>query len=183
MDLDKKYGIAYKGLAPGSHEFEFQIDDSFFRFFPETDIRGGEAVVKVTLHKSEGSVVLDFTIIGKLKVECDRCLEEVEIPIESESRLQVRFSQTENECDGEVMWLSPLETVIPLAQYMYETLYLSLPYQRVHPENDKGESTCDADMLSRFRIVDQEEFDRLTAATESAASEGSPWEKLREIEK
>ena len=62
---------------------------------------------------------------------------------------------------------------------IYESICLSLPYQRVHPDDSEGRSTCDPDMLSRFRIVSEEEFDRLCPGTETDGS--SPWEKLKEI--
>ena len=70
--------------------------------------------------------------------------------------------------DGEVMWISPAEGEVSLAQYIYESIVLSLPYQRVHPEGE-----CDADMLHRFRIVSQEEFSQIEhdAETRAAACE------------
>ena len=49
-----------------------------------------------------------------------------------------------------------------LSQYIYESICLSLPYQRVHPVGSDGKSGCDPDMLARFNIVSEEEFDRLT---------------------
>ena len=71
------------------------------------------------------------------------------------------------------------ETELNVAQYIYESICLSLPYQRVHPDDGEGHSTCDPDMLSRFRIVSEEEFGRL--CSEAEADGNSPWEKLKEI--
>ena len=61
-----------------------------------------------------------------------------------------------------MMWIGPSETEIDLSQYIYESICLSLPYQRVHPVGSDGKSGCDPDMLARFNIVSEEEFDRLT---------------------
>ena len=101
------------------------------------------------------------------------------MPVRYEGTLHVRYSDCEQESDGEVMWISPSETELNVAQYIYESICLSLPYQRVHPDDSEGRSTCDPDMLSRFRIVSEEEFDRLCPGTETDGS--SPWEKLKEI--
>ena len=46
----------------------------------------------------------------------------------------------------------PGEDEVDLAQYIYESIVLSLPYQRVHPEGE-----CDPEMLGRFRIVSDED--------------------------
>lgn len=180
MDVLKKYTIAHKGLSIGNHDFEFKVDDSFFNAVEGTDILGGEAEVKLRVQKQGNMLVMDFDITGSVRVECDRCLEEVELPVDVESTLQVRFSETENESDGDIMWLNPAETEISLAQYIYETIYLSLPCQRVHEDDENGNSGCDPEMLARFKVVDQDEFDRIA---EAEATLEMPLDKLEELKK
>ena len=67
------------------------------------------------------------------------------------------------------MWISPAEGEVSLAQYIYESIVLSLPYQRVRPEGE-----CDADMLHRFRIVSQEEFSQIEHDAETRAEVSQP---------
>lgn len=180
MNVLKKYSIAYKGLDAGKHRFEFDVDDKFFAAFDGGEITKGKARVEVELSKggSVGSsggtssgMSLHITIKGNVTVECDRCLEDLEMPVDYEGDLQVRFSETETESDGEVMWISPNEPEINLAQYIYESIWLSLPAQRVHPNNANGESMCDPEMLKRFRIVSQEEFDDIAGEAEKRGGE------------
>ncbi len=85
----------------------------------------------------------------------------------------VRFSNEPQEYDGEVLWLAPGEDEVDLAQYIYESIVLSLPYQRVHPEGG-----CDPGMLRRFRIVSGEEFARIEARSGQETPKGGDWEKL-----
>ena len=184
MDILKKYTIAYKGLSAGNHPFEFDVDDRFFAAFEGSDILKGNAHVDVDLTKGGNVIPMHITIRGQVWVACDRCLEEVEIPIEYTGMLCVRFSETEQESDGEIMWISPNETEINLAQYIYESIYLSLPYQRIHPVDENGKSMCNPDMLKRFRIVSEEEFEKITGDTAQAQNDtgdGSPWSKLAEF--
>lgn len=178
MDVLKKYSIAHKGLATGDHHFDFEVDGRFFEAFEGSEIHEGSARVSVDMDKQSNVSILRIGIRGEVAVECDRCLEKFMIPVEYEGTLYVRYSETENECDGEVMWIGPAETEISLAQYIYESICLSLPYQRVHPDDRDGNSTCDPDMLARFRIVSGEEFDGMMA---SEGGNASPWEKLKEI--
>ena len=83
--------------------------------------------------------------------------------------LLVRFSDEVADYDGEVMWISPAEGEVSLAQYIYESIVLSLPYQRAHPEGER-----DADMLHRFRIVSQEEFSQIEHDAETRAEVSQP---------
>lgn len=167
MNTLGKYSIAYKGLSIGMHRFDFSVDNRFFEAFEGSEIQEGHADVSVELDKQSHLLTLDFTIKGEVAVTCDRCLEEFMMPIDYSGRLIVRFSETRDESDGEVMWISPSETEINLAQYIYESICLSLPYQRVHPMDKNGKSGCDPDMLSRFSIVTEEEFEKLSHKQET----------------
>ena len=72
------------------------------------------------------------------------------------------------------MWMLPGEDRVELAQYIYESIVLSLPYQRVHPEGE-----CNPEMLERFRIVSDREFASIEAAAEGAGERGGgEWAKL-----
>ena len=86
----------------------------------------------------------------------------------------VKFSEEVHEYDGEVMWMLPGEDQVDLKQYIYESIVLSLPYQRVHPDG-----ACNPEMLERFRIVSDQEF----ASIEARAGGGKEhnegeWAKL-----
>lgn len=96
------------------------------------------------------------------------------MPIDFEGQLVVKFSDEVHEYDGEVMWMLPGEDRVELAQYIYESIVLSLPYQRVHPEGE-----CNPEMLERFRIVSDREFASIEAAAEGAGERGGgEWAKL-----
>lgn len=183
MNVLSKYNIPYKGLSLGSHTFEFEVDDRFFQAFEHSEFRRGHGRVKVGLEKQSRMLSLAFDMTGEVEVSCDRCLEEFMLPFAYQGTLQVRFSETEKESDGEIMWISPNETELCLAQYIYESINLSLPYQRVHPTDAAGKSLCNADMLSRFQIVSEEEFEQIVeqAAHSGEGESGGPWDALEKV--
>ena len=109
-----------------------------------------------------GTYRFDFKVDNAL-------LEDCRLPVAFDGTLLVRFSDEVADYDGEVMWISPAEGEVSLAQYIYESIVLSLPYQRVHPEGE-----CDADMLHRFRIVSQEEFSQIEHDAETRAEVSQP---------
>lgn len=168
MEEAKRYTIAYKGLKSGLHDFHFEVDGSLFKAFGSTEIKDGACGVTVVMERGEAMLTLDVTVDGSVVVECDRCLEDCRVPVHYEGQLLVKFSDEVREYDGDTLWLSPSEDFVDLTQYIYESIVLSLPYQRVHPDGE-----CDPDMLGRFRIVSEQEFETIENETQQREREGS----------
>lgn len=182
MDILRQYIIHWKGLSNGSHHFEFEVDDRLFGAFESPDIKSGNAGVQIDMQKSDTLLLLDITIEGEVTVECDRCLEDLNVPIDFEGELKVKFSEEEQESDGEVMWINPGDGDLSLGQYVYESIVLSLPYSRVHEDDEDGNTLCNEEMVARFRIVTSDEFEELeTAAETSSLADGDTGDKLREL--
>lgn len=150
MEQTARYVIACKGLKNGNYDFEFKVGSELFSIEQSDDIRGGEFDVKVLMRKSGSMAELETAIAGYAVVECDRCLEECRIPVEYEGTLAVRFSDGEPDYDGEVLQVPASEGEVDLTHYIYESIVLSLPYSRVHPEGE-----CNPEMLARISGVDE----------------------------
>ena len=162
MEVSKQYSVAYKGLKNSSFDFIFEVDDALFAAYESKEIMGGNCRVEATMFKGESQLEFDFTITGEVTCECDRCLDPCQVPIDYEGHLIVRISDEEGEYDGEVMWVNPADNEVDLTQYIYESIVLSLPYQRVHPEGE-----CNPDMLARFTIATEADIQAIEAEAES----------------
>lgn len=178
MEVTKRYSIAYKGLKNGMHDFHFEVDGALFEAFDSTEIKGGACEVEVALQRAETMLTLDVAITGGVVVECDRCLEDCEVPIDFDGQLLVKFSNELQDYDGEVMWITPSTGEVELAQYIYESIVLSLPYQRVHPEQQ-----CDPGMMERFRIVTGEEFAQIEAQAKPEEEQSGQWAELADLKR
>jgi uncharacterized metal-binding protein YceD (DUF177 family) len=77
----------------------------------------------------------------------------------------VRISDEEGEYDGDVMWINPADNEVDFTQYIYESIVLSLPYQRVHPEGE-----CNPDMMARFTIATEADLEALESEAQSDKS-------------
>jgi uncharacterized metal-binding protein YceD (DUF177 family) len=168
MDALKDFAIHFKGLKAGEHEFEYKLDKAFLEAVGDEEMVDAEVVANVVMTKAASMLTFKVSLDGTAIVECDRCLDELEYPIQTEDMLFVKFSEEEFEFDGEVMWLNPADEEINLADYIYETLLLALPYQRVH-ENTED---CNQDMVARFQVVTEEEFEEMTQPNESSLAGG-----------
>jgi uncharacterized metal-binding protein YceD (DUF177 family) len=177
--MNERYTIAYKGLGPGIHRFDFEVDGDFFKRHEGSGLTGGSANVEVELERKPSMLSLRVHITGEVTVACDRCLEDCGLPIDFHGKLIVKFSEEEVPFDGEVMWITSADSLLDLEQYIYESIVLALPLRRVHPEDVHGTPLCNPTMLERFRIVSPEEFEALTA--EKAVEEDPRWSKLKEL--
>ena len=158
MELNERYSIGYKGLSNSTFDYDFVVDNDLFTAYESREVLGGDCRVKVVLKKSDNQLDVDVAIEGEVECECDRCLEPCPIAIDYEGHLLVRISTEEGEYDGEVMWLNPAEEKLDLTQYIYESIILSLPYQRVHTEGE-----CNPDMMARFAQVTAAEMEAIEA--------------------
>ncbi len=150
MNQLSKYRIVYQGLSEGIHEFEFDIDDLFFEGLEYSDIEKGNLKAKVLFNKKSSFLELDVDIEGYVELTCDRCLDEYHQPIHYTGKLFVKFSEREEDLAENVICLLPSDYELDLSHYLYESINLSIPLKRVHPDDENGEVTCNPAMLEKL---------------------------------
>ncbi len=168
MSALREFCIPFKGLKAGEHHFEFKVDKAFLEAVGDEELLDAEVDVDVVMTKAAQMLTFEVVLDGSAWVECDRCLDELEYPVEAEDTLYVKFSEEEIEFDGEVLWLNPADDELDLSGYIYETLLLSLPYQRVHESLEE----CNPEMVARFKIVSEEEFEEIAEPKENTLGGG-----------
>lgn len=165
--------IQFSGLKPGRYSYRYTLDRSFFEVFENEEICEGTVDFEVNLERHERMLMFYFAFNGKMKTTCDRCLGEMEVPVQGEQTLCVKFSDTETSEDEDVVILPDGAYEIDLAQWMYEYVAVSMPMQCVHPEGE-----CDPEML-KYITEESEEDDE---PKETAAGETDPrWEALKQL--
>lgn len=163
MGYLKKYRINFRALDQGTHHFRFDIEDRFFSFFEKSEIEEGQLQVEIELIKEERLTTLNIHIKGKVKVMCDRCLDNFMHPVDFNGTLYLKPEEDvwDEKDRADVVLVAPDESSVQLSQYFYESIHLALPLKRVHPEDEHGESTCDPEMLKLLEEhqQDDEEMD------------------------
>jgi uncharacterized metal-binding protein YceD (DUF177 family) len=74
--------IQFSGLKSGKYEFNYVLDGSFFEDFENEELQDGKVVFAVNLEKNDRLLMIKFTWKGTVKSVCDRCLGELEVPVE-----------------------------------------------------------------------------------------------------
>lgn len=169
VDYLKQFVIPFVGLSVGNHQFEFEIDDKFFASFEYSEIKKAQVSIKLDLERQDRMLVLNFSIIGTLRVTCVRCLDEFDLPVESEEEYFIKFGPEHKEEDDNVLVIAENETHIDLANLIYEYLCLLVPFRVIHPDDENGVSQCDPEVIKKI--------EQLSARKET----GSQWDALKNL--
>lgn len=106
------FEIPIKGLKSGRSHFDFHAGKEFFDSFGGDRINDADIAIAVDVVNVDMQISLTGKISGNVTVSCDRCLDDLVIPVETQ------FESEEPEA---------------LDQDIYDFVCLSLPTQCVHP--------------------------------------------------
>jgi len=152
----KNFSIPVRGLKSGVHEYDFQLKEQFFAAFPDSFISEGDVTVEVDFDKRPDMFVLDINIEGVIKTDCDRCLANIDLPIDGNYQLIIKLSE-KNAKDTEVVYLPVETTEINIAKYIYDFVCLSVPMIKVYDCQQEKPLPCDQAVINRLNAKDQEE--------------------------
>lgn len=142
--MNEEFLIPLNGLSAGKLGFQWHVGKEFFVGFGDSDIVDADISVGVSVEKSGNYIGVDCSLDGTLTVPCDRCLEDLDIPVSEMVRLSVKFGDEPSdpsvastvEDEREVVYLSAEEASMDMAQIIYDYSMLAIPLQRVHPEGE-----------------------------------------------
>ena len=172
--MDNKFIIPLNGLAAGESRFSWHAGKEFFEEFGNTEILAADIDIEVVAEKSGRYLGIDCEVDGKVTVECDRCLEDLDIMIGTDIMLSVKYGSEENsddhqEGEREVLFVPQDEAELDLSQIIYDYVCLSLPMQRVH--EDGG---CNPEAMRYYAAGEVE-------ALEEPEQQGNPFAALKDM--
>lgn len=144
------YKIHISGLAQGKYEYEFPVKGDLFREFENQQVIDADIVARVTLEKGSGWMNAHLRGDGKVTVECDRCLENVDVPVNFESSLAIRTAKLGEDVEDsdEFIIVDPSEAEVDLKQFIYDYICVNLPLISRHPEGE-----CNPEMLAKIEAL------------------------------
>lgn len=165
MSRRREFEIAFVGLKPGVHEYNYSIDDKFFEPYQQQDFQHCKADIKLTLDRKSSFLLLKFEIGGKLEVTCDRCNSSLPLELWDEFSLTVKMVDepelmNDQEDDPDVYYISRSESHLDVANWIYEFVNLSIPMQKACDYEDMDGPHCNRsakDMLSKMVSKEKKE--------------------------
>ncbi len=148
-------------LTEGRHNYDEVLDDGFFEKMNDGGegdfgILGGRVRVHFEAEKNGLGAVLGLDFEGEVRVECDRCSEDLELEIKGEDEVKLAKEEIEE---------------FDTAHYVYESIVLSLPLKRVHED-------CLPALPKGVRFVDEEPHEGLGDGGMQKMADNPEWSKL-----
>ena len=117
--------VKLTSLAPGTNRFTWHAGAEFFEEFGNEEILDADLEVTAAVRNHGLTAEAACEIAGSVTVACDRCLEDLVIPVETS--FEESYAPDSDELD--------------LRQDVYDYVCISLPLQRVHPEGECNQET------------------------------------------
>ena len=167
----EQFKIDLKGLTAEATALEFDLDKGFFDALDQTEVEGGALHVSLSIRKASGFFELQFHTVGTVDIVCDRCLDLMEQPIETDNRLTVKLGSTASE-DDDTVTVDENEGILDTSWYIYEFIALAIPIQHVH-----ATGKCNPAMM---KALEELSADR-SGDEESSQAVDPRWEALKKF--
>lgn len=175
MKVTNEFLIPFIGLKLGKHQFEYQINETFFDAFDFEDFEKADIKVNVTLEKKSTMLELAFKHAGTVNVPCDLTGEMFDLPIKGKIKLVVQFGEEFNNDNEELLILPHGEHQIDIKQYVYEMIVLSVPLKKTHPGIKDG--TLQSAALDKLKQLEVKEHKEVKKEEETDPR----WDQLKKL--
>lgn len=189
------FKLPLKSLPAGSHDFDYRLDKEFFLNMESSDIRDGSIDVHATVNNKGQYFDLNFEIKGEVTLLCDRCLDEMQWPIDTVYHIAVKYGQNFNDDSDDLLVIPESDSYLNVAYMIYDTIALNIPIKHVHPLGKcnramssllrKHRATAIGDDEMQDDIIDDEIFDGDDTVYDSAATFQEPadprWNELKKL--
>lgn len=160
MGNRREFDIAFVGLKPGLHEYDYEVDSKFFQDYKQTDFSNCQAKIKLTLERNTSFLMLKFEVGGNMDVVCDRCGNNLGMELWDEFNLIVKLVENpdemnETEDDPDIHYISRTESHLHVADWIYEFVTLSIPMQRSCKEEEIGGPQCNKEVLEMLKKMEE----------------------------
>lgn len=168
--------IPFIGLKLGKHQFEYQIDKTFFDHFEYDEYEAVDVKVNLVFEKKTTMLELAFKHAGSVHVPCDLTGESFDLPIKGKFKLVVQFGDAFNNDNDELLILPHGEHQMDVSQYIYEMIVLSVPQKRIHPGVKDGTMKSEA-----LKKLDEISVQQVNLDAEQKDETDPRWDKLKQL--
>lgn len=134
------------------NRFRWEAGIEFFRQFGNAEILDAEVIAEVSANKNGREIEGVCRLGGKVTVQCDRCMEDLVLPVFTRVDFEVAYGgEKAKDCDEdgkdmEILYVRDGETDLDMSQLIYDYVCLSLPMQRYHREGE-----CNEEAMKRLQ--------------------------------
>ncbi len=172
--------LKIKTLPFGTHTVECHVDESFFNLDEQNEVRHADVDVTVQVtRKSENTYRLEISCRGTVTTACDRCLDDLDLPVDVDYRLNVEQMGTELDDSNDELLIVPSDwRELDVAPLVRDTVLLAMPMTHCH----ENEEDCNPDVLD---VLDSHRAEAVPDGDDDQQSETTGtdprWEALKKL--
>lgn len=172
-----QFTLDFQTIKESEETFSFKLNDEFFEAVEAMEIRGGEIESTVKVSRKNGCFEVTFLSEGEVTVDCSRCLDPINLPINTCDKLYVKLGEDYLDEGDEIVFIPESSQKFDASWHIYEFIALSIPVQHTHPEGE-----CNEDMMKRLYGTETSETLETSEASETSSDSIDPrWAKLGEL--
>lgn len=174
-------------MSAGSYEFGYHIGKQFFADMENEDIRDADLEVVLTVEHKNDCYSLVFKVSGAVIVACDRCLDDLSLPVDTGYHVVVKYGDAYRDDNDEFLEIPESDSYLNVAYMIHDTVALAIPIKHVH-QAGKCNRAMSA-LLRKHRSEDPGEFggqdmddsaDGLYDGADDVPAD-SRWDKLKDL--
>ncbi len=127
------YKLPLKSLPAGSHEYDYRLGGQFFKDMESPDVRDADVRVHLVVVHRDGVYDLTFKFAGEVVLLCDRCLDDLHFPIDTDYHIMVKYGDAYRDDSDDFLEIPESDNDLNVAYMMYDTVSLAIPIKHVHP--------------------------------------------------
>ena len=157
MDALAPFRIPVASLKADEAQYHWELGPDFFKLFDdEHETEKGKFSVSMDLAYTGTLTTMIFHISGVVETPCDRCLAQIDMPIEGDYEIIVKFGNPDETTD-EVIVVDPESNGLDLGKHIYDFVLLTIPISRRIPGCETSESPpCDMTVLSYLSKIEKD---------------------------
>lgn len=149
MDALAPFRIPMSALKADSSSYEWDLGQDFFALFDdEHEPPNGKFNVSMEMERTGGVITMDFVVDGHLVTTCDRCMVPIDMPINQDYQLIVKFGDPAESTD-EVIVIDPDSPDLNVGKIIYDFVLISIPIShRIQDCETMENRPCDMSVVS-----------------------------------
>jgi uncharacterized metal-binding protein YceD (DUF177 family) len=189
MGKFSEFKLPLKTMQHGEYTYKYALGKQFFVNMESVDIRDAGLTVSLVVNYRGDIYDLTFTISGEVTLLCDRCLDEMQYPIEATYHVMVKYGDRYKDDSDELLEIPYSDNDLNVAYMIYDTVSLAVPMKHVHPmgqcnkqmsamlKKHRAQESNDQDADLEERLI--EEIDDMDIDDNSQGSNDPRWDALK----
>ena len=164
------FNIDLRDLNDGLTQMSYDLDDSFFEAVDAPMVRKGKLHVDLSVLRTGKSFDFTFDVHGSVTVPCDRCLDDMNLNINTDGTLAAALGE-ENSENEDLVTVDEKDGILNVAWYICEFIELAIPIKHVH-----APGKCNPAMIETLN-----EYSATRSSDEADGEIDPRWNKLKEL--